>query len=67
MTSKPPSPTRRVLTFAEFAEAIAVSKRQLYRLIDDGKAPKPFKIGVKLCYANEDLDTYLEQLKRTRK
>jgi excisionase family DNA binding protein len=52
--------------FAEFAAAIAVSKRQLYRLVDDGKAPRPFKIGSKTCYMREDLEAYLDKLSRSR-
>ncbi len=60
-------PARRVLKFAEFAAAIHVSKRQLYRLVDAGEAPRPFKIGSQPCYTNEDLESYLEGLQRARK
>lgn len=67
MTTEPSPPSRRVLKFAEFASAIAVSKRQLYRLVDEGKAPRPFYIGSQPCYATEDLETYLGELKKQRK
>ncbi len=67
MTSNPYPNARRVLKFAEFATAIAVSKRQLYRLVDEGKAPRPFYIGCQPCYATEDLEGYLKELKSTRK
>lgn len=67
MKSEPAPPSRRILKFAEFAAAIAVSKRQLYRLVDEGKAPRPFYIGSQPCYAVEDLDGYLGELKKQRK
>lgn len=62
-----PDPLRRVLKFKQFAAAIAVSTRQLYRLVDEGKAPRPFKIGSQSCYTTEDLEGYLDELKSTRK
>ena len=67
MTNNSPSPARRVLKLAEFAEAIGYSKRHLYRLIELGEVPRPFKIGSRSCYAKEDLDSYIERLKQNPK
>lgn len=67
MKSNPSPPARRVLKFSEFAAAIAISTRQLYRLVEEGKAPRPFYIGSKPCYATDDLEGFLKDLKNTRK
>lgn len=67
MTNNTSPPSCRVLKFTEFAKAIGVSTRQLYRLVDDDKAPRPFYIGRHPRYALEDLETFLEGLKNQRK
>lgn len=59
-------PSRRIITLLEFANAIRVSKRQFYRLIDEKEVPRPAKIGKKSCYFQKDLDDYLAKIEAAR-
>ena len=55
-----------LLTLDQTAQALAVSKRTLNRLIAGGAFPQPLKIGRASRVAREDIAGYLENLRRQR-
>jgi predicted DNA-binding transcriptional regulator AlpA len=57
----------RLIRLADFAKAISVSVRELYRMIDEKQVPAPIKQGRRSFFFREDLDSYFEQLKKQRK
>lgn len=57
----------RLIRLTDFAKAISVSVRELYRMIDEKQVPAPVKQGRRSFYFREDLDSYFEQLKKQRK
>lgn len=57
---------RLLLTLAQTALALAISKRTLERLIAGGVFPAPLKIGRSSRVPREDIANYLEQLRRHR-
>ncbi len=65
MSTEDPSP--RLIRLSDFAKAISVSVRDLYRMIDEKRVPAPVKQGRRSFYFPEDLDAYLAQLKKQRK
>ncbi|MDF1658694.1 MAG: hypothetical protein P1U58_13855 [Verrucomicrobiales bacterium] len=64
--SSAPDSSRKIITLLEFANAIRVSKRQFYRLIDEKEVPRPAKIGKTSCYCQKDLDAYLAKIEAAR-
>ena len=63
---KMPMGSQNFLSLDEFALAISVSKRTLYRLIDEGRIPKQVKHRGKSYLFKDDLVAYLDQLKKAR-
>jgi len=57
---------RLLLTLAQTALALAISKRTIERLIAGGAFPAPLKIGRSTRVPREDIANYLEQLRRHR-
>lgn len=49
----------RMLTVKEVAALLAVSTRNVYRLKDAGRIPKPFKIGGATRWRTEDIQKWL--------
>ena len=44
------------------ARGIKYSRVHLFRLVNDGKFPKPVKLGVRNCWLETEIDAYLELL-----
>ena len=55
-----------LMRIREFAAAISVSVRKLYRMIDAGEIPQPVKQGAGSFFFRSDLDDYLKKLKEQR-
>jgi predicted DNA-binding transcriptional regulator AlpA len=50
----------------DFAAEISVSVRQIYRMIQSGKIPRPLKQGARSYFLRTDLEDYLKRLKEQR-
>lgn len=57
----------QLLTLAEVATRLSLSKRAIYRLIARGSLPRPVKIGGATRLCESDLTQFLETLKAERK
>ena len=57
---------RLLLTLNQAAQALAISKRTLERLIAGRAFPMPLKIGRSSRVAYDDITNYLEQLRHQR-
>ena len=55
-----------LMRITEFASAISVSVRKLYRMIDAGDVPQPVKQGTGSFFFRSDLEEYLKRLKEQR-
>ena len=64
--SADPAESSTLLTLPRAAEALAISKRTLERLIARGAFPPPVKIGRASRVPREDIATFLEKLRRER-
>jgi len=49
----------RLLNVNEVAERLGCSTRQVYRLADAGKMPRPIKLGGLVRWASESLDAWI--------
>jgi len=58
---------KRLIPLNDFAYAISVSVREIYRMIDRNELPSIIKQGKFSFYLKEDLDAYIERIKRQRK
>ena len=43
------------------ARIVPVSKASLYRMIAEGKFPKPFRLGARSVWTKEDIEQWREQ------
>lgn len=59
--------SEQLLTLAEVALRLSLSKRAIYRLIAKGSLAKPVKIGGATRICESDLEQFLETLKAERK
>ncbi|QYY34917.1 helix-turn-helix domain-containing protein [Ruficoccus sp. ZRK36] len=50
----------------EAAKRIGMSKRSLYRLIADGKFPRPLKEHGRARYLEAEIEAYLERTRKVR-
>lgn len=66
MAFSTPDPFRslRLLTLGAAADLLAISKRTLQRLINAGEFPRPVKVGATSRIRIEDLERYIERLRR---
>lgn len=58
--------SENLLTLPHAADTLAISKRTLERLIARGDFPRPIKIGRASRVLRNDVDSFLEQLRRAR-
>ncbi len=68
-TKQPSFPQKEnstLLTLPRAAEALAISKRTLERLIARGSFPPPVKIGRSSRIPRDDITAFLEELRRER-
>lgn len=56
----------QLITLAEAAQRLAISKRTLERLIASRQFPAPLKIGRSSRISTEDVATYLAKLRQRR-
>ena len=56
-----------LLTLAEAANRLALSKRAIYRLIARGELPQPIKVGGASRLLESDLASLIQKLKEKRK
>lgn len=66
MNAIPGAAVDRLITLAEAAQRLAISKRTLERLISAGQFPAPLKIGRSSRVSTEDVATYLAKLRQRR-
>lgn len=59
-------PEKKLMKFKEFAQAISVSTRQLWRMINSGDVPQPIKQGRTRYFFAEDLESHLTKLRKQR-
>jgi len=64
--SDPGSKDRQLIKLREFASAISVSVRSLYRMIDAGEVPRPVKQGQQSFFFAQDLEDHLAELRKQR-
>jgi excisionase family DNA binding protein len=60
----PSGRTERLLTVADVAEFLAISRRQVYVLLERGELPA-VRVGTRLRLIPADLRAYLEQHRET--
>ena len=53
-----------LLSLKQIAQALGVSERTVYRLMEDGEL-HPFKMGKSWKFEQSDLDNYLDRLRKT--
>lgn len=59
MTNGSSSPAQ-LLTVAETASLVGISERTVRRMADDGRMPKPIRMGTRLCrWKRTDLEAWL--------
>lgn len=58
--------TVELVHISEVPKILALSIRQVYRLISQGLLPAPAKQGRKSYFFRKDIDNYLEVLRRAR-
>jgi len=66
MTTTYPEPLRKLqlVTLDSVADALAVSKRTLQRLIQAGEFPAPIKVGATTRVRLADVERYIERQQR---
>ncbi|QYY35267.1 helix-turn-helix domain-containing protein [Ruficoccus sp. ZRK36] len=55
------------ISIEQVAKVLGISRRSVYRLIADGKLPKPLKDRGHARLLRSDVDQYLESIRRGRK
>jgi excisionase family DNA binding protein len=60
------SEQRDLFTLPAAADRLSISRRTLDRLISAGSFPRPVKVGSSSRVLREDIEGYLEQLRRAR-
>ncbi len=54
--------TEKYLTLKEVADHLKIGKSTLYRYIETGVLPRPFKLGNTVRYKESEIETALHQL-----
>lgn len=62
----PTAEPRDLFTLPAAADRLSISRRTLDRLISAGTFPRPVKVGSSSRVLREDIEGYLEQLRRAR-
>lgn len=60
-TPTPAAPMRPLMTMRDVCQTVRLSRAGLYGLIDNGRFPKPFKIGGRVCWKPETIENFVEQ------
>jgi excisionase family DNA binding protein len=55
----------KLYTVAETAQLLHISRGNLYRLIAEGKL-KPIKLGKRTLFSEQELEAFIEELKKAR-
>ena len=59
--------TMRILSYPDLREkGIKKSRTQIWRMVRDGKFPKPFKFGSTNCWTEPEIDKLIEKLAAER-
>ncbi len=66
MSSHSSSNVIQLLTVKETAERLSISRRTLYRLIQDKQFPRPLEIGGSVRFTESDILGFLRRLERRR-
>jgi prophage regulatory protein len=58
--------SKKLLKLQQVIERVALSKSTIYRGMDDGSFPRPFKLGSRMVrWLSDDIDAYLSRLPRS--
>lgn len=67
MKNSPDGTERNAFRIPEIAESMSIGRSTLYKMIADGGGPRTTKLGATTLVLRQDLDCWLEQLKREQR
>lgn len=60
-TTGSPAAHDRLIPLADAQKVIGVSRSQVYRLLEDGALPKPAKVGRRVYFSEQELQTWVRE------